>query len=686
MATNDPLSHAVRYLLRNQHPTGSWTDFWLPVGTSDAWATAFVAISLLDAVQTQKLPSTLAKRASNAVIQAASWLLKHQRLNGGWGYNGSVPPDADSTAFAVTLLCRLGMGAPEDALRFLHLHREDARGYRTYRISNPDHLWTKASPDITASVLNALYDAGEFSQTELKEAWERMLHPLQEESGIWTGFWWRTHHYTTGLCLEAWEKAGYPPIRFPVSDSVPADCPFDLAWSIRADLCRWNAQPFYSSILQKQLHESLRALSEDQESDGGWKTAKILYVPPSQSDRTGRKPVLSEDSRRLFTTASVLSAFAKASRLSVLRTILIRGRKAPRRRSDIGVDADRLVHEAASQLGLTSKASKQAVKLFQRLTRGSLAAPCPYPSPQLSCLSGGMPLEFSVAVVEKSLPVLRLAAEIASPFHNVCERARSALKTVERIALWSGYQDSWERIRPAFPFLIPADDQLPDGLRFILWGGVDVTEETTILKVYFNLLHQEIGGGRDRMIKALACAGIPFTPEQAQAFDLLDTAGYPQEIGFGFGQKGKYGCKVYYELAGWRRDIADKLLSLTQLPGDAQRICPEIPGILRESLAAKSRSGISLRIDSVNGAIQEITSAAAFPYPLIPVEETQGRVATWIEEHGWDSSPYLALSALLLKGWRERQSGTIYLHSLFTRTATFTEDRAAIYLRPCLTK
>ena len=113
------LTAAIAYLLRLQASSGAWTDFWLPVGTSDAWATAFVGLGMHAASGSPVLDPQVRQEALSAAQRAAAWLLAQPRPHGGWGYNSQVAPDADSTAHSLSLLARLGLPAPAEAIAFL---------------------------------------------------------------------------------------------------------------------------------------------------------------------------------------------------------------------------------------------------------------------------------------------------------------------------------------------------------------------------------------------------------------------------------------------------------------------------------------------------------------------------------------------------------------------------------------
>jgi hypothetical protein len=143
-------------------------------------------------------------------------------------------------------------------------------------------------------------------------------------------------------------------------------------------------------------------------------------------------------------------------------------------------------------------------------------------------------------------------------------------------------------------------------------------------------------------------------------------------------------CKLYYELRGWRPALVQKLLQMSGLPGTSEHLTPEIPGLIRAGLAAKSRAGIGLRLDPATGHITELMTACAFPIPLVPLHTTVQRVEGWLEAEGGDAAPYRALVQAIGPTWPDQDAATRAMHSLFTRTVTQRGSRITLYLRPLL--
>ncbi|MFB3909689.1 MAG: hypothetical protein ACE15D_14940 [Candidatus Eisenbacteria bacterium] len=720
---------AIRYLRRAQASTGEWTDFWLPVGTSDAWATAFVALALESAARCLSLPRSSRASALEGARKGAAWLRGRPGPRGGWGYNGVVAADCDSTAHVVSLLARLGEPVPDESIAFLLSHRT-AGGFRTYDFSDPGHEWTHPSPDVTAAAIRALSDARRLSSADLEAQWRGYLAPSRGEDGLWRGIWWVSPSYPTAMALEIGSMAGcaLQPDENDDGGASPAQAShqraataFDLAWTLHARALVSDHQG---------ARRCARRLLRRQQEDGGWRSAEILRVPPSHPAASARGSIVARDARRLFATASALRALAlhtpswagiegtaggrrpaqagpeveveaEANGATGSRAIARGSTRGPaRRRSTLGRRLDRLVEDLARTLGFGEEAAREQRRIFTRLTGRSLLAPTPFPSSQISALAGGVPVEFSIDAAPQVRRALRYAVEIGDPLRSSDERARSGLATLAVQAARLGCGDALGRVTAAARVLLDPAARVPAGARFRIWGGVDAVADAVgsggealpalvTLKVYLNLLDVELGGGgRPRLEKALSAACLPLAKEVRDALDQLERAdGYPHEVGFGLAPGGRLACKIYYQLPGWRRVLVADLLSSLGLPADPGLLVPEIPGILRESLASRSRSGIAFAIDPSSGGAIALTVAAGFPVPMLTPQETSRRVASWIEGQGWCVDSYRAVLGRLLPDWQSADAsstaGHLRMHSLFTRTLSRDgSGHATIYLRP----
>src|SRR3954469_23585562 len=62
---------AVSWLRRRQHPAGTWSDFAVAIGTSDAWVTAYAGFALAEAASARQLPPRVRRTAAAGADAAA---------------------------------------------------------------------------------------------------------------------------------------------------------------------------------------------------------------------------------------------------------------------------------------------------------------------------------------------------------------------------------------------------------------------------------------------------------------------------------------------------------------------------------------------------------------------------------------------------------------------------------------
>jgi hypothetical protein len=374
--------------------------------------------------------------------------------------------------------------------------------------------------------------------------------------------------------------------------------------------------------------------------------------------------------------------------------------------------------------GIGDLGLRQALTAFRTLTRESLGEPSPWPSSQLSTLAGGIPMEFSAMVGPVARPALRLTTEVGRPEAPVVPRASSGLAALAATAHRLGLGRTWSGLAPALDILVDPTLPVPDGQRFWVWAGMDLepmgASVAPVLKAYVNSLAQEVRGQRARLAAALAALRIPHDGPREEALRRLDEAGFLHEIGLGAAPGGRRALKVYYELPGWRPKLVAEILRLLglqataldrprdkaapaapSLPGaepsaapdpnlaparddhaELRDLVPEIPGILRSSLATRTRAGIALRVDVDTGAVRDLTVATAFPAPLLPVAEVAHRVGRWADTLGGDPTAHHRLAVVLLPGHSPNQGQGIRAYSLFTRTISSRGAHATIYMRP----
>lgn len=730
------LEKAVNYLLNTQHTTGSWTDFWLPVGTSDAWVTAYTGLGLYAYITSALYNEKTMKKTLTAVNRAGRFLSKQYRFPQGWGYNINVAPDADTTAHVLLFLYQLQLlpknninylkedeenvkylsdKMKNEVVNFLKQHKSSESGYSTYNYSHQCHQWNQPCLDVTSSVLRSLFLIGDLDGNDLSQAWQKNFYHQQKENGSWQGYWWAADNYTTALTLEIWKLAGFPEMKYNPFSSLTDFSIFDLAWKLWINSIFWSSNNCFDcdrGILIKESYTFLTEILKAQAEDGAWPSAEILKVPP-QFKKPGSTTLWTEDKRRIFTTATVirvLSVIAKdlphivqTEDKEIAKEITMgiaqgvdKEISQDRNHSNLDQYFKSLIEKYAAALGFGFADKKLCVEAFNTLTKNSLIQPNPWPASQLSSLAGGIPLEFSAVLGKKEKRTLRYAVEVCGPYLPPYKRGLSGVEALNHTADYLGFSQGFSKILPVIKNNLECLKYVPDGLRFILWGGIAHScclsgdrEVRLIFKIYLNLFHQELGSGTARLKRFLNIAEIPMSHELNLILKLLDESGFPQELGFGLTASEKIGCKIYYELPGWDRKVAEKISRLSGLSDQIKKLTPEIPGIIRESLAAKLSTGIALSINAEDGSIEEITTAAPFPFAMLSFRQTQNVLNNWINNSGWQGKTFRILSRILLKELEiEKNNAQAFpqqnhkLYSLFTRSVSRRKSRSAVYLRP----
>jgi hypothetical protein len=272
---------------------GYWRDYGLPTGESDSWVTAYV-LARLGGIADNHLSGALKQQISRAL----DWLLEVRRAGGGWGYNATVPDDADSTSWAVLALRRWGRPVPDGAFDLLRRCERPDRGIATYpEDTSPGPAWSLSAPDVTAVAFRAL--ARPPSESNLR-VFARRVRP----DGTLPAYWWASSLYTLAAVLD-W-LGGTVPWRV---DGHYAGNAFEQALLLGclARMQDARALPVAARLLGMQ------------KPDGSWAASALLRLPPGDViqpwERIDAGP-LYVDQNGVFTTATVVAALAVWHRLT----------------------------------------------------------------------------------------------------------------------------------------------------------------------------------------------------------------------------------------------------------------------------------------------------------------------------------------------------------------------------------
>ena len=330
--TADALERGVRFLLACQGGDGLWRDFVTPAGEASQWPTGYIGTAV-----------PLTGDTAYALEQAADTLLATQNLDGGWGYNENVPTDADSTAWVLRFLIRLGRtgDACQRAASCLISHQRSRNGgvatyLESHRIRRfmglgrwvPFWGWCAPHTEVTAAAGQALMAAAcDDSPKRAQAAW-RFVRSRQRADGCWSSYWWTSPHFTTLQAVEFALAAGdLTAVRRAAQWMIvnqgdsgglkfagSADSAFASALAVSI-LVRGNADGDH-------VDRAVMRLLELQQADGGWLSHPIMQIPlPSDRNPNREGPwrpvrfghgVVVPDQHRAFTSATCVAALALA--------------------------------------------------------------------------------------------------------------------------------------------------------------------------------------------------------------------------------------------------------------------------------------------------------------------------------------------------------------------------------------
>ena len=192
------MQKAIQYLLGSRHQSGWWQDYpAAPIGLSDEWITAYIGYVLasIDQVETQ------------AAAQAAWALLwECHRPEGGWGWNGHIAADADTTIWALALARALS--TPEallsEALQFVQAHQAPDGGVATYEehyFKGFHHGGAGVGELLPEWFMpHACVSAAALDIAELRP--RALAYLRQQQDGQWPSYWWRDQSFATALAIK----------------------------------------------------------------------------------------------------------------------------------------------------------------------------------------------------------------------------------------------------------------------------------------------------------------------------------------------------------------------------------------------------------------------------------------------------------------------------------------------------
>jgi len=248
-------------------------------GPSWAWTTACVG-------------STLSEFGfkSEKMLEA---ILSLQHENGGWSYNTTVLPDADSTLRVIQFLKKIGFidrTIIVKAEQYVILHQLQDGGFTTYLpeeakdtgYTGYERGWCSSHPCVTALAVNQLQDI-----SVVERAFAYLQNQLKKVGA--TAYWWKTRYY---VLYETGRSNG----------AVFGDDPVEIALAL---LLKSKLGIYDPVLIQKLL-----VLQRD---NGSLPPSKQLRVPkPHQplDEITGKERII-EDELGIFSTCATIVAISR---------------------------------------------------------------------------------------------------------------------------------------------------------------------------------------------------------------------------------------------------------------------------------------------------------------------------------------------------------------------------------------
>jgi hypothetical protein len=316
------------WLLAQRQAGGGWREFPRVLAGTDEWVTAYIG---------QALAGLREARGREAAALAWGWLGEQRRIGEGWGYNGTLPEDADSTSWALRLGTALGekdSRRARGAADVIEGHLLESGGVATYRRQACAGL-RAVFGDSRLDGLFVAHTCATAAAAGLAAFAPRLCSFLahqQEEDGRWRGYWWSDDDYTTALAAAAlvatdpkryrrhlraaaaWAAARIDRSGAAWSRGLGGPSAFATALCLQTIVQAGNgaaAAPRRAAAERAAIAWLLAA----QRTDGSWAPAALMRMPPTDATDGDERPAatcVSVDDQALFTTATVMASLALA--------------------------------------------------------------------------------------------------------------------------------------------------------------------------------------------------------------------------------------------------------------------------------------------------------------------------------------------------------------------------------------
>lgn len=275
-------------------PDGIWLTFDLK-GPCDEFASSFIASVLVGVADW-----------TDDILGVCRWLQKRYRDAEGWGLNGSVPPDAYTTACAVRALARASDSLPNGCREALRKFRMSNGMYSAYTQWDIDRDGDCGAVEVTSDAILALLHLGTCPEDRVENGVRGLLRAQRDEGG-WNVTWWSHDLLATRSVVRLFNY-----IMRGAEGHFSSTLKADLAASVRAARPSVSAQAIPSEpfILGTWLscwvecggslnHPAIARVVEslcDQQENGGWRGGPVRRIARPKLQR----PWARSDSGRML--------------------------------------------------------------------------------------------------------------------------------------------------------------------------------------------------------------------------------------------------------------------------------------------------------------------------------------------------------------------------------------------------
>ena len=306
MTIDSVISRAIRWMLQQQYPDGSWrADFGFLAGISTSWSTAYVINSI---------PKNCDKSAVKKAIQYLTQTSRPHTPYGGkaWGFNESTPVDLDSTLEA---LRALPLSTQPTATPFLKLMRGD-NGFATYMEQDLKNLyptniggWCSSHLEIATNILLWVASSGQQTSGTNQLFFQARKYVLEfTRANGYRAYWYEHPLVAASFVLYALGKLGCLLPSLPNLNRIDFEVlnnPFVTACAIEAAYI-WDKE-FHKDI----IHRLTQRLIDTQRPDGSWRPLPFLRVPYLDSlDPKITQHINGDFKRPIITVARIIAALS----------------------------------------------------------------------------------------------------------------------------------------------------------------------------------------------------------------------------------------------------------------------------------------------------------------------------------------------------------------------------------------